>query len=270
MYDNVCKFLAENFKDDFASWLLGDYVELTELSPTELSLEPIRADSLILQQSQDLVLHAEFQTEPDLNIPFRMIDYRLRVYRRFPDKRMLQVVIYLRKTGSELVQENSFQLEKTRHEFEIIRLWEQPTERFLHNSGLLPFAVLSKTDDSTRTLNQVGQIVEKISEKRIQSNLTAATAILAGLVLKQDVIHKILRRDIMRDSVIYQEILQEGEKIGEKIGEQKGRKEGYLEGKLEVAINLLRGGITIEQVAKFTGFSQELLQNLQTEINGNN
>jgi predicted transposase YdaD len=48
MYDNICKYLAENFRDDLATWLLGSPIKLTELSPTELSNEPIRADSLIL------------------------------------------------------------------------------------------------------------------------------------------------------------------------------------------------------------------------------
>jgi predicted transposase YdaD len=31
MFDNVCKFLAETFSADFATWLLGQAVELTEL-----------------------------------------------------------------------------------------------------------------------------------------------------------------------------------------------------------------------------------------------
>ena len=90
MFDNVCKFLAENFSEDYATWLLGRPVTLTKLSPTKLSLEPIRADSLILEQSEDLVLHLEFQTEPDENMGFRMLDYRIRVYRRFPLKTILR------------------------------------------------------------------------------------------------------------------------------------------------------------------------------------
>ena len=48
MYDDTCRFLAEHFSADFASWLLGTSVTLTELKPSELSLDPIRADALIL------------------------------------------------------------------------------------------------------------------------------------------------------------------------------------------------------------------------------
>lgn len=84
MFDTICKFLIETFSIDFASWLLGEPIALTELSPSELSLEPIRADVLILMQSDSLVLHVEFQTQPDPEIPFRMLDYRVRGYRRFP------------------------------------------------------------------------------------------------------------------------------------------------------------------------------------------
>lgn len=103
MYDDTCRFLAENFSADFASWLLGESITLTELKPSELSLEPIRADALILLQSDDSVLHIEFQTRPKQDIPFRMLDYRVRVYRRYPDKRMRQVVVYLQPSGSDRV-----------------------------------------------------------------------------------------------------------------------------------------------------------------------
>jgi predicted transposase YdaD len=76
-------------------------MRIAELSPTELSLEPIRADGLILLQSEELVLQIEFQTDPKRTVPFRMLNYRVRTYRRFPHKRMHQVVIYLQKTSSE-------------------------------------------------------------------------------------------------------------------------------------------------------------------------
>ncbi|MDZ8259432.1 Rpn family recombination-promoting nuclease/putative transposase [Nostoc sp. ChiQUE01b] len=251
MFDNLCKFLVESFPSDFATWLLGEPITLTELSPKELSLEPIRADALILQQSDEIVLHIEFQTQPDKNIPFRMTDYRLRVYRRFPHKRMIQVVIYLQKTDSELVRQTTFTLEETSHRFQVIRLWEQPKEIFLQNSGLLPFAVLSNTDSKTNTLQEVATLIDNITDKRTQSNLAACAFILAGLVLEEEVIQRLLQRDIMRESVTYQSLLAEG------------RAEGRDEGIRRVAINMLEEGMSIEVVAKVTGLTVEQVQQLQ-------
>ena len=74
MFDAVCKFLVETFSVDFAHWLLGEAQSLVELSPSELLLEPIRAD-ILLRQSEEIILQIEFQTRPDPAMPFRMLDY---------------------------------------------------------------------------------------------------------------------------------------------------------------------------------------------------
>lgn len=52
MIDNICKFLAESFPNDFASWILGKSIPLTQLDPSELSVDLIRADSIIFVESK--------------------------------------------------------------------------------------------------------------------------------------------------------------------------------------------------------------------------
>ncbi|EAM52886.1 Rpn family recombination-promoting nuclease/putative transposase [Crocosphaera watsonii WH 8501] len=227
MFDSTCRFIAANFAMDMATWLLGKPINLTELKPSELSLEPIRADSLIFLQSEDLVLHIEFQTDPKEDIPFRMLDYRLRVHRRYPNKQMYQVVIYLRKSNSELVQQTVFELPQTRHHFNVIRLWEVDYSELLTAPGVWPFAVLGKGGDNEAVLRDVAKRIDKISDQTEQSNLAASTAILAGLLLEKKLIQRILREDIMKESVIYQEITA------------SAKLEGRLEGKLEEAANLV-------------------------------
>lgn len=261
MFDNVCKFLAETFATDFATWLIGEPISLTQLSPSELSLEPIRADALILLTSSEVVLHIEFQTQPDINMPFRMLDYRLRVYRKFPHKRMYQVVIYLKRTTSELVQQSVFALPSTRHEFAVMRLWEQPTAMFLQTPGLLPLAVLSRTDNPVGVLNQVAGAIEQITEPRVQQNLAASSAILAGLVLETENIQQILRRELMRESVFYQTILQEGKQEGRQEGRQEGKQE---EGMVIVLRQLARriGAVTPELQSRIQSLSLPQLEDL--------
>lgn len=248
MYDNVCRFLAEQFSADFASWLLGKSVRLTEIKPSELSLDPIRADALILLQSKDSILHIEFQTLPKKNIPFRMADYRLRGYRHYEDKPMRQVVIYLKPTTSELVYQTSFTLENTRHDFDVIRLWEQPASLFLQYPGLLPFAALGQSESPAEMLRQATQIVDQMEDSTTQANLMAASAILAGLRLEEDVIYQLVQRDIMQESVIYQSI-------------QKDEKRA-------IARNFLQDGLSVEAVARGTGLSIEEVQQLQQQLNG--
>jgi predicted transposase/invertase (TIGR01784 family) len=251
MYDDACRFLAEHFSSDFASWLLGKAVTLTELQPSELSLDPIRADALIFLESDEAILHIEFQTLPKDNIPFRVTDYRLRGYRRDPAKPMHQVVIYLKQTTSPLAYQTSFTMERTRHEFDVIRLWEQPALLFLQYPGLIPFAVLGQSADAEETLRQAAQRVEQIEDSQTQANLMAASGILAGLKLEEEIIYRVLRRDIMQESTVYQSIWRDAQK----------------EDKRAIALNLLREGISVEIVVRSTELSVEEVQQLQQQIN---
>lgn len=269
MYDNICKFLAENFTNDLATWLLGQPITLTKMEPKELFVEPVRPDAVILMQSEKLILHVEFQTLPEDEIPFRMADYRLRGHRIHPDKRMYQVVIYLKKVTSKkdlkLVKQTKFTLENTVHRYNVIRLWEQPTDLFMSNPGLLPFAVLSDTSSQDRTLQAVAAQIDNITDRRTQNNITASAAILAGLTLKEDVIQRILRRDIMRESVIYQSIKEEGREEGR----EEGLEEGLEKAARKIAANMLAKGISLESVVELTGLTLEQVQQIQTQQSEN-
>jgi predicted transposase/invertase (TIGR01784 family) len=265
MYDNICKFLAETYSQDFARWLLGQSLPLTTLSPSELSLEPIRADALILLESEALVLHLEFQTDPDENMPFRMLDYRARVYRRFPQKTMQQVVIYLRETGSELVYQNAFVLPNTRHEFQVVRLWEIPAQDLISLPGLLPLATLGKTSDRTAILGEVAQRIEAISERRQRSNVSAATGILAGLVLNQNLIQQLLREEIMQESTFYQYLVHKGEAEGEARGEARGKREEALS-LISRQLNRRFGSISPDVAERIQGLSVDSLEQLGEDL----
>jgi predicted transposase/invertase (TIGR01784 family) len=257
MYDNICKFLAKTYSRDFALWLLGEAIELTTLSPSELFLEPIRADALILLESNEVVLHLEFQTRPDESMPFRMLDYRTRLYRRYPNKIARQVVIYLRETSSEAVYQNAFILLNTRHEFEAIRIWEIPSEELLRFPGLLPFAALGRTEDRAGTLREVAERVGEIGERRQRSNVAAAASILAGLVLRKELIRSLFREEIMQESVIYQDILA--------VGEARGKREEAL----SLVLRLLDrrcGEIPIEVAERVRALSVDNLERLGEDL----
>ena len=255
MIDNICKFLAETFSTDFASWLLGEPITLTKLQPSELSVEPIRADSVIFLESSEIILHLEFQTEPNKNIPFRMADYRLRIHRKFPEREVHQVVIYLTPSQSPLVYETKFELRKLVHNFNVVRLWEQSTELLLQYQGLLPFAALSKTDDPEETLKQVVRQIENIEDKQVQSNVASSTAIISGIALSKEIIRRLLRSEIMKESVIYQEILLEGK--------AEGLAKGLAEAANQIALNMVRSNIAVDSIVQFTGLTLKQVQKLQ-------
>lgn len=52
-FDNVCKILAEQYPSEFARWLLPIAPQTIKVLKTELSIEPIRADSVTLLQTEN-------------------------------------------------------------------------------------------------------------------------------------------------------------------------------------------------------------------------
>ena len=238
-YDSVCKFIAETFTTDITTWLLGEPVELARLEPSELLVKPIYADSLVLLESQSLVLHIEFQVVPKPELPFRMTDYAVRAFRRFPKKALHQVVVYLRQESSPLVHQTVYARGRLRHEFDGLRVWEQPMEVFQQSPGLLPFAVLGRSPDPVRTLEQVAAQIEEMGDRDRQQDIAASTAILAGLVLDKALVRSVLREDVMKESVVYQDIVE--------TSKRQGRLEGKLEGELGIVLRQLQrrfGGLT--------------------------
>ena len=191
------------------------------MSPRQL--EPIRADSVIFLGSDEVIVHIEFQTKPSEEIPFRMLDYAVRLHRKYPNLDIHQVVIYLLESSSTLVRQEELNLKNPYHKFNIIRLWETPTETLLETPGLYPFAVLSENNNREQTLQQIGEKIETIDNLTTQSNIAASTAILAGLLLDKTLIQRLLRNDIMKESVIYQEIRDEGKREGR---QEEKREEG--------------------------------------------
>ncbi|MBD2519167.1 Rpn family recombination-promoting nuclease/putative transposase [Nostoc sp. FACHB-973] len=211
-FDNVCKILAEKYPRDFARWLLPDEPQKIKVLKTELSIEPVRADSVIFLQTENRILHLEFQTtqKSDPPIPLRMLDYFVRLVRKY-DVPITQVVIFLQETSKEIAFTEEYVNEMTNHRYRVVRMWEQDSALFLDNPALLPLAPLTQTDSPQGLLSQVAQSVAKISDRETRQNIAAYTEILAGLRFEKDFIRQLLSEDLMQESVIYQDILQKGE-----------------------------------------------------------
>ncbi len=259
-FDNLCKLLSEKYPDRFNAWLLGEEPRSVEVLKTELGIEPIRADSVTFLQTTHRILHLEFQTELKSNppLPVRMLDYWIRLHRlyRLP---VTQVVVLLLPPPIGTPIETVFELETTRHEYRVVKMWEQDAEFFLQDPVLLPFAPLAATQNPDQLLDRAAQQINQIQPTQRRQEVSTYLQVLAGLKYNKDSIRRIFREGMMRESVIYQEILQEG--IQE--GQQKGRQEG----RQEMILKMLQEGVEIELIARVTGLSIEQIQALSSQAN---
>ncbi len=228
-FDNLCKLLSEKHPDRFATWILGQPLTAVKVLKTELSIEPIRADSITLLQTQDRILHLEFQVKlsSDPPLPLRMLDYWVRLHRlyRVP---ITQVLILLCEPDNAETIETAFVLEKTRHEYQVLKMWEQDPSTFLEDEALLALAPLAAATMPERLLSQVAAQVSTIESNSVRQTISSYVQILAGLRFKKALIRQIFQEGMMRESVIYQDILKKGERKGERKGKQEGKQEECL------------------------------------------
>lgn len=256
-FDNLCKLLCEKHPDRFASWILGESCERVDVLKTELSIEPIRADAVTFLQVQGRILHLEFQTKLDSQppLPLRMLDYWVRLYRlyRLP---ITQVVVLLLPPPAGTVIESAFAVEQTHHQYQVLCLWQEPPDLFLNDPALLPFAPLASAPNAEGLLQRVVQRVDEL-ETAQRTEVSGYTQILAGLKFKKDVIRRLFREGVMRESVIYQDILEEGR--------QEGLEEGRQEGERRLVLRLLAcrlGAVPGQMQAQIEMLSLEQLEAL--------
>ncbi|AFY84694.1 DUF4351 domain-containing protein [Oscillatoria acuminata] len=216
--DNLCKYLATKYPQRFAAWILRRIITSpVEVLKTELTLEPVRADSVIFLRTNREILHLEFQIKvpTDRPMPLRMLNYWVRLYWQY-GLPVRQVIIWLQPTSNPAVFETEFVSENTRHRYEVIRIWEESPELLLQDPALLPLAVLAATQEPNQLLAQVAQELAKIEETELRQEIAACTQVLAGLRFNKDTIANFFREEIMQESVIYQDILQKGLNQGKK------------------------------------------------------
>lgn len=257
-YDNICKYLAEQYPRNFVRWLFSAESTEIQVLKTELSLEPIRADSVTLLQTSNQILHLEFQTLPatDPPMPLRMLDYWVRLHRQYRCP-VEQVVIFLKYTTSESAFVEQFVAANTWHRYRVIRMWEQDPQPLLADSALLPLAPLAQTDSPRGLLERVATQVANIESTDQQQNVSACVQMLAGLRFEKNLIRQFFREEIMRESVIYQDILQKGL--------QQGLQQGKQEGELAVVLRLLTrriGTVDTEVQERLRGLSIVQLEDL--------
>ncbi|MBE9201654.1 DUF4351 domain-containing protein [Nodularia sp. LEGE 06071] len=147
-----------------------------------------------------------------------MLDYYTRLKRQYWCD-IEQVLIFLQPTSSEIVFNTQYVDKKTRHEYRVIRLWEEDHTPLLANPALLPLATLARTDSPQDLLEQVAASVDMIEVTDERQNISACVQVLAGLRFDKGLIQQLFREEIMQESVIYQDILQKGEQRGLQKGE---------------------------------------------------
>jgi predicted transposase YdaD len=258
--DNLCKRLAEEYPEQFARWLFGARGKV-KVEKTEMSREPIRADSVIFSHDDDETLHGEFQTtmKSEVPVPLRLLDYYVGLKRQNPARRVRQVLVVLKQTGEQIP--DRYEDERTVHSYDVVRVWEQNPAELMKHEGLLPLATLCHAESGEKLLGEVAAQINRIESREQRRETLNWSRVLAGLRYDKSLIYQILKEsDMLEESVVYQDILQKGRRRGLQEGRQEGRQEGAEEEARKVAMRQLE-----LQVGKLSRTVQRQIEQLAVE-----
>lgn len=179
-------------------------------------------------EDSKFILHIEFQSSHDADMPRRMMSY----YARIVDKYRLSVypvVVYMNQGNSGLditdTYVNSMYDEVImRFKYRVLKVWEMDPKKIIdkHLYGLFPIIPLTKheTTDDKECLTTCFDLVRNadIEDDVLKADISVCTGILAGLKYPKELVKSLMKVEIMQESVIYQDILSEGMKKGKKEG----------------------------------------------------
>jgi|GEM_PF-541476 len=187
-WDDSLKILFSEHAQDFASWLLPGAEVLNKLS-TEFAGRKAVADGLaeVDWNGKKLLMHFEFQSTNDPDMPERVLDYALRAKREH-GRVAYSCLIYLRDVGQVPASPLSWSLTEEysnlTFDYLVIELAKMTPDQFkqLGLPGLFPLMLLTNGGNTQAVAEEVVSALETQGQRETLS----ATAILASLVLHGD------------------------------------------------------------------------------------
>jgi len=260
-YDNTLKYLSDKLPHHYVDLIFKECKGDITLLDRELPSINRKLDCLIKVSDTTkhikFILHLEFQSTYDANMPHRMLSYYARILDKY-ELPIYPVVIYLYLDRPGIDIPDSYVSSINNKDiltikFEVLKAWEINASTIIDSNlyGLFPILPLvkhGKTDDKDH-LAECFDLVRKIDIKdnKLKADIYLSTGILAGLRYSKKLIKNLMKVELLEESVIYQDILNKGRNEGR----NEGRKEGIEKGIEESIIYILS--------TRFNNISQNLI-----------
>ncbi len=214
---------------------------------------------LLGQTDDGSLLHLELQVGNDVEMPQRMAEYALAIYRNF-GKFARQIVLYAGEP--ELRMETSLQGPGFSFRYEVINLRDLDGETLLasDNLGDNVLAIVTRLRDQQTAIEEILRKISSRDETRREQAIEQLL-ILAGLRgLEEAVEEAMLKMATLNDIIMSNKVLGREYKRGLEEGELKGELKGEREGELKLVRRLIE-----KRFGAIPEWADERLNNRPTE-----
>jgi predicted transposase YdaD len=204
--------------------LLGRELGEVRVVDADLSTITTEADKILsVEEPAPWVVHVEFQSSHDSELPLRVQRYNILAHYRH-GLAVQSVVVLLRKEadGPQITGLLQHRLPDglLYHEFRynVVKVWERPVEEILAGDlATLPLAPIARISagELPRIIQLMDERIEREASPAERPDLWAATFLLMGLIYPGGLASTLLQgKNFMRESSTYQAILLEGKAAG--------------------------------------------------------
>src|SRR5271157_140006 len=279
-FDATTKELLESDPRAWLELLLGRKVGEVRILNVDLSTITTEADTVLLvQEIEPWVVHLEFQSSYDPELPLRLQRYSILVHyrNRFP---VVSIALLLCPDADGPAMTGLLQhwwpdgLVYHEFRYNVVRTWERPADEILAGGlATLPLAPLARVNENElpTVIHAMQERLDRQATKNQAEMLWTATYLLMGLKYSDELIDRLLAGvQNMKESVTYQKILREGRAEGraeeaKRILKRQGSKRfGKPDAHIEAAIDAITDLDRLEQlsdrVLEVTGWEELLAQ----------
>ncbi len=217
---------------------------IKELLPTNFPSTELRVDFLARLEDES-ILHIEFQSFNDPNMPFRMLRYYLAIWERYPNSPIKQLLVYV--GNRKLRMKSRLRLRNLSFSYEVLDIRQIDCKVLLESPDPIDrlLACLCKVEDEVYLIEKLIKTMENMNEEErkdyflkaltltelrpnLRIRLTEEVRHMPIVVRPEDI--RLPKRKLKKD-ILYRIGLEEGKKEGEIIGIEKGKQIGLEEGK---------------------------------------
>ncbi len=218
---------------------------IKELLPTALPSTELRVDFLARLEDES-ILHMEFQSFNDANMPWRMLRYYTAIAEKYKTHNIKQLVVYV---GNEKLRMKSrLRIRNLTFSYEILDIRQIDCKVLLESPDPMDrlLACLCKVEDEVYLIEKLIKTMESMNEEErkdyllkaltltelrpnLRIKLTEEVKPMPIVVRPEDI--RLPKRKLRKD-ILYRLGLEEGEVIGIEKGKQIGLEEGRKEGEV--------------------------------------
>ncbi len=254
---------------------------IKELLPTNFPSTELRVDFLARLEDES-ILHIEFQSFNDPNMPFRMLRYYIAILERYPNSSIKQLLVYV--GNRKLRMKSRLRLRNLSFSYEILDIRQIDCKVLLESPDPMDrlLACLCKVEDEVYLIEKLIKTMESMNEEERKDYLLKALTLTElrpnlRIRLTEEVRHmpivvrpediRLPKRKLKKD-LLYRLGLEEGKQIGleegKHIGLEEGKQIGLEEGKqIGLEEGRKEGEVIGIEKGKHIGLKEGLLKSAQ-------